>query len=456
MHRFNYYNITGFFFLWISVVASCQTPETLPAKVLNSIESRIENEINPSIAIGIVDENGARYYNFGKMSREGQLVDEHTIYEIGSITKVFTAILLAQQVIDSLALLDDPINDYLPPEVKVPVMGLSDISLGNLSDHTSGIPRMPSNFAPSNPNNPYADYSEEQMYPFISNYEPTREVGSAYEYSNIAQGLLGHILALNSDLSYESLMIKNIASPLGMDETRITFDQKMKDNLAIGHNSGAETENWDIPTLAGAGAIRSSTYDMLKFLSANLGYTETPLRAALDMTHKIRHNKAGDMRVGLGWHIKKGAEGDVIWHNGGTGGYRAFAGFVMESGKGVVALTNSTVSVDDIGFHLLDPDSDLREIRSKSDASQVSEEILESYVGRYELGPRFSIWISREGKQLYGQGTGQGRFELFAENSKEFYLMVVDARITFQVNKDEVESLTLFQSGQEIIGRKIE
>ncbi len=131
--------------------------------------------------------------------------------------------------------------------------------------------------APADPGNPYADYTVDQMYSFLSGYKLTRDVGSAYEYSNLAQGLLGHILALNAGVPYESLMIKTIAKPLGMKETKITLDEKMKKNLATGYDKGVEAENWDLPTLAGAGAIRSSTYDMLKFLSANLGYLKTPL-----------------------------------------------------------------------------------------------------------------------------------------------------------------------------------
>lgn len=433
-----------------------QSADTLPQNVKDSIEKRIKNEINPSIAIGIVDETGTKYFNFGKVSTSGPLVNQHTIYEIGSITKVFTAILLAQQVIDGTVSLDDPINEYLPAEAAVPVMGSDEITFANLSDHTSGLPRMPKNFAPANPNNPFADYSVELMYAFISTYKPTREVGSEYEYSNLAQGLLGHILALNTRLPYEDLLIRNITGPLGMDETKITLNQEMTEHLAVGHNNGAEAENWDIPTLAGAGAIRSSTHDMLKFLSANLGYTDTSLRQAMDMTYNVRHDKAGNMRVGLGWHFKAGAEGDVIWHNGGTGGYRAFAGFVKESGKGVVVLTNSATGIDDIGFHLLDSNSKLTETKSKSEAVEVSEETLELYVGNYELTPDFSIAISKEGTHLYGQATGQGRFELFAKSSTEFYLTVANAQIIFKVNDQAVESLTLFQNGQEIIGKKIE
>jgi CubicO group peptidase (beta-lactamase class C family) len=324
-----------------------------------SVEKRIAEGITPSIAIAIIDRKGIQYFNFGKTSETGNEVDEHTIYEIGSISKVFTGILLAQQVLDGDLKLDDKINDYLPSDVRIQVMGDQEITFGNLTDHTSGLPRMPYNFGPANINNPFADYSVDQMYEFISNYKPIRTVGSEYEYSNIAQGLLGHLLAENKNTTYENLMIRTIADPLGMNETKIVFDQRMKDNLALGHSGGEVVENWDIPTLAGAGAIRSSTSDMAIFISANLGYLKSSVTPAMELSQQIRHDKAGQMQVAMGWHIKNGEEGDVYWHNGGTGGYRTFVGFVKETGKGVVLLTNSSAGADDIGFHLLDSGSEL-------------------------------------------------------------------------------------------------
>ena len=233
-------------------------------------------------------------------------VNEHTIYEIGSISKVFTGILLAHQSEAGKVDINDPARKYLPSTVQVPKRGGKEITLGNLADHTSGLPRMPDNFNPKDFSNPYADYTVEQMYAFLSSYQLPRDVGVEYEYSNLAQGLLGHILALNADTSYEDLMISTIAGPLGMNETKIVFDENMKKNLAIGHSGGREVSNWDIPTLAGAGGIRSSVHDMLKFLAANIGLTQTPLRSAMDKSHETRHFKAGEARVGLAWHISKG------------------------------------------------------------------------------------------------------------------------------------------------------
>ena len=456
------YRITLIFLLISFITVQCQNSsentnmKALPAEVVETIEKRIEEGVTPSIAIAIIDSSSIQYFSFGRTAEDGKKVDENTIYEIGSISKVFTAIILAQQVQKSELKLEDEINSFLPNDIKVPVMGDMDITFGNLTDHTSGLPRMPDNFNPANPNNPFADYSVGQMYEFISNYQPVRTVGSEYEYSNIAQGLLGHLLALCNNSTYEELMIQSLANPLDMNDTRIKFTQRMKENLALGHSRGEVVENWDIPALPGAGAIRSSTSDMAKFISANLGYVNNSFMEAMKLTHKVRHDKAGDMSVAMAWHIKKGDNGDVIWHNGGTGGYSTFAGFVKETGKGVVLLTNSSTGSDDIGFYLLDPGSKLKALRFKSEAVDIAESTLEQYVGVYELQPEFKITVSKEGKQLFIQATGQERIEIYPENETVFYLTVVKAKITFKLKRGVVKSLTLLQGGRKTTGLKLE
>jgi serine-type D-Ala-D-Ala carboxypeptidase/endopeptidase len=428
----------------------------LDTNLIKTIEKRIAEGVTPSMALAIIDSSGIHYFNFGKTDNNGKAVDENTIYEIGSITKVFTGIILAKLVLDGDLKIDDKINDLLPDGIKVPVKGDKEITLGNLTDHTSGLPPMPDNFAPTNPKNPFADYTVEQMYKFISNYKPVREVGSQFEYSNLAQGLLGHLLALKKNTTYEDLMVKTIADPLGMNDTRIVFTEKMKENLALGHSWGKVVENWDIPTLAGAGGIRSSTADMAKFISANLGYTKTPLNEAMELSHKIRHNKAGEMSVAMGWLIKKRNYWNIIWHSGGTGGYRTFVGFVKETGKGVVLLTNSSYGADDIGFYLLDPDLELARIKFKSDAVQLPDSTLERYIGIYEVNPKFKITITKEGTQLIGKSTtGPDRVEIYPENDTRFFTTVKNAEVTFQLNEGNVESLTLYQDGQKMIGKKI-
>jgi CubicO group peptidase (beta-lactamase class C family) len=357
-----------FLILFAFCTLSSFAQKALPTEVVTSINARINNGYSPSIAIGIIDKDGPQYYLFGTKTAGGQPVNEHTIYEIGSISKTFTGILLAQAVLDGQVKTDDPAQKYLPEGVKLPTRDGKQITLGHLSDHTSALARMPTNFTPKDPANPYADYTVEQMYAFLNGYTLPRDIGVQYEYSNLAQGLLGHILSLRAGTSYETLMLNKIATPLGMKETKITFDEKMKQNLAMGYSQGVQVSNWDIPTLAGAGAIRSSVHDMLIYLQANMGLKKSKLYPAMQLAHQARHDKpGGGTRVGLGWHISKGAEGDVVWHNGGTGGYRTFAGYVQETGKGVVVLTNSDKGADDLGLHLLNSTAKLIEVKKSAE-----------------------------------------------------------------------------------------
>ena len=356
--------IKTLFFLLLCTAAFAQKKE-LPEDVVASIKSRIEFGLIPSIVIGVVDKDGMHFYSFGTKTVGGEPVDEHSIYEIGSISKTFTATLLADNIVKGKMKVDDPISKYLPASVKVPTYkgGGPPITLGNLSDHTSSMLRMPTNMPESDPTDPAADYTPELMYAFLSSYELPREVGSEYEYSNFAVGVLGQIQALAAGTSYEEALTSVITSPLKMKETAITLSPKMKENLAVGHSMGMPVNNWDLNSMQGAGGIRSSAHDMLLYLSANLGLTKSQLSKAMELTHTPRHDKAG-RQIGLGWFIAKGSLGDIYAHGGGTGGYITFAGFVKETGRGVVVLTNSGSSnSDDIGLHLLDPQSPLQEVK---------------------------------------------------------------------------------------------
>lgn len=339
----------------------------LPSDVAESIKKRIAYGHTPSIVVGVIDKDGPQYYAFGTKTVGGQPVNEHSIYEIGSISKTFTAILLAKMTLEGKLKTTDAAQMYLPVSVKLPEHDGKKITLGHLSDHTSGLPRMPGNFSPADMANPFADYTVANLYEFLNAYKLPRGVGAEFEYSNLAVGLLGHILSMKADTPYEALMLSTIAMPLGMKETKITFNEEMKQNLAIGHSNGQQVANWDIPVLAGAGAIRSSLHDMLRYMAANLGLQESELLPAMQLTHQARHDKAGgETGVGLGWIITKGAEGDIIWHNGGTGGYRTFSGFVKETGRGVVVLTNADKGVDDLGMRLLNPNAELLDVKKSA------------------------------------------------------------------------------------------
>ncbi len=225
------------------------------AEISRIISERIEiHQQSVGIVAGIVGAEGRRIVSHGHFGiRDLRPVNADTIFEIGSVTKVFTALLLADMVQRTDMELTDSIAKYLPEQVAVPRRNGRMITLMDLATHTSGLPRMPDNFAPTNPDNPYADYSVEQLYQFLSNHQLTRDIGVQWEYSNLGYGLLGHVLAQRAGVDYENLVRDRILAPLEMNSTAITLSSEMKNRLAIGHNAALEAvQNWDLPTLAGA------------------------------------------------------------------------------------------------------------------------------------------------------------------------------------------------------------
>jgi len=396
------------------------------------------------IVVGLLDK-GQRVISIG-----GVEVDD--VFEIGSITKVFTASILADMAARGEMRLDDPVANYLPRAVRMPVRGRP-ITLLDLATQSSGLPRMPDNFSPRDSSNPYADYSVQQLYEFLSRYRLPRDPGAAYEYSNLGMGLLGHALALKAGMTYEQLVTRRILRPLGMKETSITLTKGLDARLAPGHDGeGHVVPNWDLPTLAGAGALRSTATDLITFLVANLDSTATPLSRTLHQTHGERQaTNDPNLKIGLAWHILSRPVGKIVWHNGGTGGYRSFIGFDPTRRIGVVVLCNNgNENVDDIGFHLLDETFPLKSPPPRRTEVAVDSLLLERYIGEYELTPVFHIVVTRQAAHLFVQASAQPRFAIFAESDSTFFLKAVDAQLTFRP-----DALVLHQNGQHVPARKI-
>ena len=421
------------------------------------LKERVDSGRSSGIVVGLAQRAGRRVVAYGNAGPAGKPLDGDSVFEIGSVTKVFTAALLADMVRRGEVKLDDPVSKFLPPTVRVPARKGKQITLLDLATQTSGLPRVPANMTPKDRQNPYADYSVQQMYDFLSHYELPRDIGEKYEYSNLGFGLLGHALALKSGMSYEELLRKRILEPLGMKDTAIILSPAMRARLAPGHDAaGAAAANWDLPALAGAGALRSTVNDMLKFLAANLGAGEGPLGPALQETHRIRHaTDNSDMDIGLAWQVFHNFGTDLVWHNGGTGGYHSWIGFVKSRGTGAVVLADSAASIDDIGFHLLQRRFPLAKPPKQRREVTLDSKVLDAYVGEYRLSPSFSIKVTRKGNALFIEATGQSPLPIFAESETEFFVKAVDAQITFVKEKSRVTKLVLHQYGKDLPGPKI-
>jgi CubicO group peptidase (beta-lactamase class C family) len=221
--------------------------------------------------------------------------------------------------------LDQPVAGLLP-DFQIPARNGKQITLGELAMQNSGLPRMPTNFHPAHMDDPYADYSLDQLKAFLATYSLPRDPGAAYEYSNLGAALLGYALGRHAGGGYDKLVREQIFIPLGMTNSALAIGPDMKSRLAQGHDAaGKPVSSWNLKLFAGAGGIRSTGSDMLRYLQANMELTPLPLHAAMQLAQTARTAGPGaENKIGLIWMTQHGPDGDVIWHNGMTGGLRKF------------------------------------------------------------------------------------------------------------------------------------
>ncbi|MCB9850904.1 MAG: beta-lactamase family protein [Phycisphaerales bacterium] len=328
------------------------------ADVQHLLNDHVQSGTTVGMSAAIIEGDDVQYFNAGKCAYSSDKpVTESTIYEIGSITKVFTALLLADMANKAEVGLDDAIDGYFPNGITPPKRDGKSITLRNLAQHASSLPRLPGNlFNDANMLDPYAKYTSDKLFAFLDGYELPRAIGSGYEYSNLGVGLLGELLARRAHSDYPSLVRTRICDLLGMSDTSFEVPAASQDRVATGHVGVAEVPAWHMDALAGCGGLHSTCTDLVRFIRAQMNCNESPLcpaiRTCLDRTNEFATNSARTT-VTLGWHVTETKSGTVYWHNGGTGGFRSFVGFDRERKRGVVVLSNSKSSVDDIGMTLV-------------------------------------------------------------------------------------------------------
>ncbi len=364
--------------LWILPLTRCVdwvSADELPAKspqpvdVAAVIEPFLKDKPYVGVTVGVVSPAEHSFHAFGQVQRESlsQPPREDTIFEIGSITKSFTGTLLALLASEGRVQLDDPANKYLKPEWQLPSAEARAVTLAELATHTSGLPVQPPligffALATGVPDNPYSKFDGDALQKTMSSLKLSHPIGQDYEYSNLGVGLLGHSLVTAAQAgSYEELLRDRLLKPLELRDTSIALSDDQKNRFAQPHKlNGDPTPAWDFATLEACGGLRSTTSDMIRWIEAHLGRFDTPLKPALRMSHQVRfpsepgHNKR-DVQLGLCWHWIPitGRPERAVFHNGGTYGSRSFVAFVPSKNVGVVLLSNSGHSVDEVGVTLL-------------------------------------------------------------------------------------------------------
>lgn len=410
------------------------------------------------IVTALIENDTPVFTSLGKAEAGSETpVDQNTLFEIGSISKLFTNLLLAQMVLDGTMELDAPVADYLPQGTELPEFEGQKITLFDLATHSSGLPSIPPDLGTADPLNPYAGYGAKPFYAFLAGFTLPYAPGTEFQYSNTGTVLLAEAISHIAAKPYAELVSERVLEPLGMTDTALTASEPLR--LASGHDAaGKPAGHWTFDIFAPAGGYVSSAADLAKFAAAASGQRSTPLDSAFRLMLKdTRPAGSPNMSIGLGWLILSHENGTTVWHNGKTGGFNSFIGFDLASKRAAVVLANSVTAtgIEDIGFHLIDPNAALAPQPMPRQTIEIDPATLSDYVGTYVLGPEFTIAITAEAGQLFVQASGQQRLEAFPETDAEFFLRAVDAQISFERDANgQVTGLVLHQNGLDIPGLK--
>lgn len=400
-----------------------------------------------AVAVAWVDADGATFLQAGKFSAtDTRPITPDTQFELGSVTKVFTALLLAES--ERLGKVDrhDPAAKYLLPPDDPDQAVLAKITLLSLATHTSGLPRLPSNIGlhPDSKADPYSSYDRAMLVEALRQDGRTAPAGGAMAYSNFGAAVEGEALAAAWGTSYADALREHVLAPLGLKVTTLGMaGSPPPADLAPGQVGDRQEPNWTFQAFAPAGALRSSTRDMAVFLRACLGGDKTSLRPAIDATLQLQHtaDEVGG-HIGLGWLLTDDADHPVVWHNGITAGSHAFIAFCPKTGTGVAILANVQQASEALGFSLLGVKPPQPKTGRTANAA--------GYVGRYRLSPTFAIEITDVNGVPRGQATGQPAFGMRTIAGDRFAIVGVPAEISFERDPaGMVVALVLHQNGQD-------
>ncbi len=409
------------------------------------------------MAVALVDENGIRVVTAG-VARGAEALKPDDLFEIGSVTKTFTGLLLAIADEKGEARLDDPVEKFLPEGIRLRDSADLPIRLVDLATQRSGLPRLATNMQPKDPKNPYADYTEQDLLDFLKTFTATRARNAQYEYSNIGFGLLGYVLTRAAKAaSFEDLLSARILQPLKL--TCTTSDPKrFHERLTQPHDAnGRPTPAWDLPAAhAAAGAIRSTAGDMGRYVEAIAGLKTSPLSSAIGLATTTREQGPGRINpIGLAWMSLPFDKREIMNHDGGTFGSSSSLMVDRSAREGVFIVTNSSTPLTDIALHLMDSRHSLAP-RELPKIVSVSAEVLTRYAGNYKLNDQMNIAIRVNGEKITAQATGQGEFEIFAESESRFFAKVAPIVMTFvETSGGKAGSFVLEQGGAKLMARRI-
>ncbi|MDO9092192.1 MAG: serine hydrolase [Rubrivivax sp.] len=444
--------------------AASEVPAATP--LIAALQARLQHQ-GVGLVAAVVDGKQVVFAAAGRRHLASETAPHaDTLFEIGSITKTFTALLLADSVQRRELALDDPVEDALGGARLRDSTG-APITWADLATHRSGLPRLPTNMKPAAAADPYADYSLDALRSFVADWRPEVPRDSRWVYSNLGYGLLGQALALRSGLSYARMLRERVLQPLQLDSMVLATPGLRVEGLASGHDAQRRAvPHWHFDAMAPAGALLGSARALARYAQAALGLVDTPLQAAFTLALTPRATGGTTATgMGLGWMFgplpgvpsRRGAV-----HDGATFGFAS--SLILDPQhpqrpRAALVLANAQMSVQDLALHALDPATpprdlaaETRRIQSQTQRPAASVDAIEltALAGTYALSPQFKVTVRVRDGRLFSQATGQGEFELFALDARRWFARVATLELHFEGSSGAPPAFVLLQAGQRL------
>lgn len=437
--------------------AHAQTSSASELALAKTLRERVAQQ-GVGLSAAVVDGAGVQFYAAGvRTAGLAEPVDADTLYEYGSITKTFTALLLADMVVRKELALDGPVEAVLPNGLKLRDSQDKPIQWADLVTHRSGLPRLPANMKDIHGADPYAAYGREDLWSFLSSWKAERARDAQWEYANLGFGLLAEALALRAQRSYDSVLQERVLKPLGLEAMTLALRNKPLAGLLRGHDpQGKPTPNWRFDAMAGAGALVGSARSLARYAQAAIGAFDHPLKEAFALTMQRRADGPAPINpMGLGWVIAPLDGRQLVTHDGGTGGFASSLVIDPSRRRAAFMLANAQVPVNDLAIHALEPRMPVRDLATEKKQTQregqaLAPEHLAPLPGSYALNPQFKVVIRLKDGKLTAQATGQGEFELFAIDARKFFAKVTPLELHFEGDSGVPAAFTLLQGGAKL------
>ena len=464
-------NIRHYAALLLSIAITCFALIPIAA-AQNLTDQSVETAAKPLIGSRLVDGLSFGYIegdrsgivHLGRANQAGEKPSDLTLYEVGSISKVFTALLLADATLQGKVNLDTAANVANPARIRLPSRDGRSIRWIDLSTHRSGLPRLPDNLSPADPSNPYRDYDSKKAADFLNSYKLPRAPGKTQEYSNLGVSVLGHLLAQKVGKPYQQLLRERIAMPLKMTDCTVSLSADQSKRLATPHAQfGSPTSPWTFADMPGAGGIHATIRDMMNFAKAQLNPADGAIGEAIDLAWK-QHTEAdaSGPAMGLGWMIA--GDGQTRWHNGQTGGFTSAIFINRKYMCAVVVLCNTAVTgkIEELATQLLQQAIGAEGQKSPNTPGRdpnglpIDAKLRSRLAGRYQLAPNFIFTVSDRNGHLMVAITNQPTQEVFPDSPTQWSYRGIKATLEFKLPKTgPATSLILHQNGIEQTARRV-